>query len=84
MEKVNLVVEFERAAFLEVFVPRDHWKSHDSEPNRNTLYLYQCSLEWACQWFGKIPNKKVRPMTDEDVDRIFLARNSVGKARSKH
>lgn len=74
MEKVNLVVEFERRfereAIIDVFYLRNKWESHHRE-KRAHLYLYQCSLEWACQWFGKIPNKQVRPMTDEEVDRIF-------------
>jgi len=73
MEKVNLVVEFERrferAAFIDVFGSRGYWESHDCELNRNTLYLYQCNLDWSDRWFGKSP--KVRPMTDEEVDRVF-------------
>lgn len=73
MEKVNLAVKFERiferAAFIDVFGSRDYWESHYSETNRNTLYLYQCNQDWAKSWFGK--SEKVRPMTDEEVDRVF-------------
>lgn len=75
MEKVNVAVEFERRfereELIDVFYLRNKWESHHRELNGYTLYLYQCSLEWAFQWFGKIPNKKVRPMTYEEVDRIF-------------
>lgn len=85
MEKVNLVVEFERrferAAFIDVFGSRDYWESNYSEINRNTLYLSQCNRDWAKSWFGKSP--KVRPMTDEEVDLVFGGKFS-GQSKNKH
>jgi hypothetical protein len=75
MEKINIFVKFERryerAVLIDVFYLRSKWEGHDSERNGNGLYLYHCDLDWANSWFGTIPNKNVRRMTDEEVENIF-------------
>jgi hypothetical protein len=75
MEKANIFVKFERryerAELIYVFYLRSKWESHDYERNGNGLYLFQCDLDWANRWFGTIPNKNVRRMTDEESERIF-------------